>query len=480
MHKSLGDLIVALRTSLLECVAAPGENLTGTVTTQIEQFEGELAKVAGSLIPPEPEDRDSITTFAGAMERVAHAVDAIEAGRCQPIAGMQPAEHSITLAKAAVDLGALALRAMALDYAAPVAQGEQIGADEQLLKVAMPAAEGEQAEELLIKTVLPRELAEGLVVTPEEIGLTLAEFGVDLLALAGVEPADLAKAFPPPKKKKAAAEGEDGTDDEDAEGEDDEDAEGEDDDEDAEFGAEGEDGTSLDNVTKLATAILMELNELAEQMGGAGAPVPAQGDELAAGAGDMAGAEGEGEGSSDPIVGAIEGMQTLAAMIATQSDALQRAVDSETDDEAGDFYEKVAKVAGLAKAYVPRLPVVVGQAEALAKRATELEAALAAAAGERDGLTKQLAAAQEQLTRANGDLAKAADAAGRQLAEPRGLKMAVPGVVVSKEADGGGTDPAAELAAFQELQKRDPERASLQLFSMALRTPSTGPLPGAR
>lgn len=457
MSKSYPDLIGALRTSVLETVAATApDEVEAALAKSFGEFEDALHQQLSEDMLPAPGDTDPLSFFGMHLEALEKGVALIEGGECMPLAGMQPGDTSINLMKAVLDLGDLALRAAASDFAAPIMAGEDTGDGESLVKVA--TSDGEA----LVKTVLPLEMKD-LLISPIDLGAEIASFGAQLLAFAGVSPEQLAKAAPPFKRKPRGgedeeAEGDEGADEgEEGDGEGDEGAEYAEGDEGAdegEFpegmeGGEGaaDEGTPLENIAKLATGILIELDSLSEMAGAAG---------------DMAeGADG------NPIMGAVEGMQKMAALLVVQADALQSAADSD-GPEADAYAEKAEKAGDLLKMAAASLPLISEAHAELAKRATEQATTI-------DDLKASIEDLRKATAESSAALRSQIETLAASPAAPRGATRAVPGAgtVLGKSADNAADEgDALNLdAAAADLAKRDPEAARRFVMKAALAHP---------
>jgi hypothetical protein len=199
MAKSYEEMLGALRTSVTEIVAAGREDRDEALAKSFDDFGADLATSLGEDLVLAPGETDAVALLADRLALLEEAIDACEAGEVQPIAGRSPTSGALELAKCAVDLGEIALRTMASEFAVPVRTGETAGEGEVLLKIASP----EVNTEILVKTCLPEHL-QRLITAPPDTDAALAALAVDLISLAGHDPRTvLAKRAPPQFRRQA-------------------------------------------------------------------------------------------------------------------------------------------------------------------------------------------------------------------------------------------------------------------------------------
>ena len=500
MTKAFSDILQGLRTSAVEILQSDASDREQLLTKSFEQAEAALGEELVKVAPVGPDEADYITVFADRVVELQAVAEAIEGGACQKMADADPTEGVVLLLKSYAALGNVVLAALAAEHVAEVAEGEDLakaeGAGLQLLKF------GDEQDEILLKTTLPEDL-HVLIADPAEIEGGLVEAATDLLAFAGVTPADLAKAFPPPKKKKGppAAEGDegeegpprkgppqaegdepDGDEGQGGEGDGDGDEDGDFEDGEGDEGFEDDTGMADDDpieaIAKLGSMILVQVDAVKGAVGGGDAgPMPAEGGGLSA----------------------IDAIGQHAALIVVQADAISRAMgapdaaegmnpqpDTGVPGNASDQLERAEKPEGEAlnkgEAQAESAEKPAGEAqgavaaegtleksaaqvleEQLAKAREEADARVAAAEAEHKAAMEKLAKAEAERNEALEKLQRQ-PAEAKAVLQPESLTKAGDMTINQGKGDAPVVTPEA-LAKMSESQR------TLTLMKMAQKNP---------
>lgn len=458
MTKAYEEMLEALRTSVLEIVAADGSDRDAELKKSFDEFDAALKGRLDEDVPLSIEGTDPVSLMGSRLGLLGEAVDAIEHGLVK--GGNTLHEDSLMLAKGVLELGSLMLSACAADFAEPAEEDETLAKGVGLYKV--PTTAGE----VLMKSALPEEAAL-LTADKGDVADKLAEFFFEGLDWLGV---DLSKKAPPWAKKGDDDEADDDEGGEEdtaagAEDQDEDDADTDPDESDAPEGGEGE-GSPLENISRLSALALLELDNIKQQLGpdaggedpeGGLSALDAIGQHLAlavvsadALSGAVAGAE-EDPAAMDPNADPSASMQGQEPGAGGQDEAPAGEGDDADLPIEDDEAEKNTPAGELAKAR-KLADKILAKADDATKRAEQAEA--------------RAAEAERKLA----DLQKAE---GAKPADPK-AGTGVGATVMTKVADGGSADGETEAQQrdrLTELAKRDPALAATEMIKAAYRHP---------
>lgn len=149
MSKSYEDFFAALQQSTIELAKAAPDDLEEQLAKSFGEAQAAFAEQLAVDLPLMPEEVSHIDLFRERLVGMADAIDAIEGGACQKIAGAGVGAETLELAKSVIGLGQVVLQCMAGDHVGLADPNEQLAEGEHLYKI------GDDTGDLLIKSALP-------------------------------------------------------------------------------------------------------------------------------------------------------------------------------------------------------------------------------------------------------------------------------------------------------------------------------------